>query len=61
MLFENIRLAFRSFATNKLRAFLSILGIVIGVASVIAITTLGRSATLSVQTEIARTGWAPLL
>ena len=32
------------------------LGIVIGVASVIAITTLGRSATISVQKEIARSG-----
>ena len=41
---------------TRLRAFLSILGIVIGVASVIAITTLGRSATISVQAEIARAG-----
>jgi len=56
MLFENINLAFRSFATNRMRTFLSVLGIIIGVASVIAITTMGRSATLSVQAEIARNG-----
>jgi putative ABC transport system permease protein len=39
-----------------MRTFLSVLGIIIGVASVIAITTMGRSATLSVQAEIARSG-----
>ena len=56
MFFENIRLAFRNFATSRMRAFLSVLGVVIGVASVIAITTLGQSATISVQSEIARSG-----
>jgi putative ABC transport system permease protein len=56
MVFENISLAFRSFTTNRMRTFLSVLGIIIGVASVIAITTMGRSATLSVQAEIARNG-----
>jgi ABC-type antimicrobial peptide transport system permease subunit len=56
MLLENVRLALRSFSSGRLRAFLSVLGIVIGVASVIAITTLGRSATYSVQSEIARAG-----
>jgi putative ABC transport system permease protein len=61
MLFENIRLAFRSFSTNRLRTFLSILGIIIGVASVIAITTMGRSATLSVQAEIARSGLSTIV
>jgi ABC-type antimicrobial peptide transport system permease subunit len=61
MLFENIRLAFRSFSTNRTRAFLSVLGIVIGVASVIAITTMGRSATLTVQAEIARSGMGTIV
>ncbi len=56
MFFENVRLAFKDFGANKLRTFLSILGIVIGVGSVIAITTLGRSATASVQAEVARAG-----
>jgi len=56
-----MRMALRNFATSRMRAFLSILGIVIGVASVIAITTLGRSATVSIQTEIARSGLGTLV
>jgi putative ABC transport system permease protein len=56
MLIDFIRLAFTSFASNRMRSFLSLLGIIIGVASVIAITSLGRSATMTVQGEIARAG-----
>lgn len=56
MFFENIRLALESFINNKMRTLLSILGIVIGVASVIAITTLGNSASQSIQRQIASTG-----
>ena len=40
---ENIRLAFLSMAANKLRTFLTMLGIIIGIASVIAIMTVGNS------------------
>ena len=43
MLMENIRLAFLSMAANKLRTFLTMLGIIIGIASVIAIMTVGNS------------------
>jgi len=39
-----------------MRSFLSVLGIIIGVASVIAITSLGRSATMTIQDEIAKAG-----
>ncbi len=56
MLLENLRLAVKDFASNKLRAFLSVLGIVIGVGSVVAITTLGNSATASVQQRVASSG-----
>jgi ABC-type antimicrobial peptide transport system permease subunit len=56
MLLENIKLAIKDFGSNKLRTFLSVLGIVIGVGSVITITTLGGSATLSVQQEMAESG-----
>jgi putative ABC transport system permease protein len=38
--FENILLALNSLRTNKLRAILTLLGIVIGVFSIIAIMTL---------------------
>jgi putative ABC transport system permease protein len=56
MLVKNIELALKDFGSNKLRTFLSVLGIVIGVASVITITTLGRSATASVAAEVSKAG-----
>ena len=61
MLVDFIRLAFGSFASNRMRSFLSLLGIIIGVASVIAITSLGRSATMTVQGEIARAGLGTIM
>lgn len=56
MLIDFIRLAFGSFTSNRMRSFLSLLGIIIGVASVIAITSLGRSATTTIQREISSAG-----
>jgi ABC-type antimicrobial peptide transport system permease subunit len=56
MILENFRLAFSSLTSNKLRTLLSLLGIVIGVASVIAITSLGASATQSITNAIAAAG-----
>ncbi|MEM7333068.1 MAG: ABC transporter permease [Chloroflexota bacterium] len=41
-LFENIRLAFVGLSVNKLRAFLTMLGIIIGVAAVITLVSVGR-------------------
>lgn len=41
--FECIRLAFRNIGVNKLRSFLTMLGIIIGISSVITITTIGNS------------------
>ncbi len=38
---ENIALAFSGLRSNKMRAFLTMLGIIIGIGSVIAISTLG--------------------
>ena len=40
---ENIRIAIYSIKSNKMRAFLTMLGIIIGVASVISIITIGNS------------------
>ena len=40
---ENIRLAFSSLRSNKMRALLTMLGIIIGITAVITITTLGNS------------------
>lgn len=38
LLYENIRLALFSLKANKMRALLTMLGIIIGIASVIAIS-----------------------
>ena len=51
-LFDNIRLAFSSLWANKLRALLTMLGIIIGIGSVIAIVTLGDSLTGSIADSL---------
>lgn len=43
MLFENIKEAFASILSNKMRSLLTMLGIIIGISSVIIITTIGGS------------------
>ena len=53
---ENIKLALTNFTASKMRTFLSVLGIVIGVASFVTITTLGQSASNSIQSNIASLG-----
>src|SRR5512142_3111760 len=40
MLIENIKIAFRAIWANKMRSILTVLGIMIGVASVIAVVSL---------------------
>ena len=41
MIFENIKLALSSIRANKMRSFLTMLGMIIGISSVIAIVSLG--------------------
>lgn len=48
MILENVRLALFSLKANKMRALLTMLGIIIGIASVIATMTVGTSMTSSV-------------
>ena len=48
MIWENIKIALTSMVHNKLRTLLSLLGIIIGVASVVAILNLGQSVTESI-------------
>lgn len=52
MIWENTKLAFKAMLANKMRTVLSLLGIIIGVASVVAILTLGSSATGSITESI---------
>jgi putative ABC transport system permease protein len=56
MLLETVRLALRSIRRNALRSFLTLLGIVIGVAAVIAMITIGSGTTQKVQSDIAKLG-----
>ena len=57
MLFlENIVLAFIGLKTNKSRAFLTMLGIIIGITSVIAIMTVGESINSSVTSSMSDMG-----
>src|SRR5690606_24209605 len=56
MLFETIRLALRSVRRNALRSFLTLLGIVIGVAAVIAMITFGSGTAEKVKQDIGKLG-----
>lgn len=56
MIFENMKLALKAMAHSKIRTVLSLLGIVIGVAAVVAILTLGQSATKSITESILSSG-----
>ncbi|MDR3347091.1 MAG: ABC transporter permease, partial [Helicobacteraceae bacterium] len=56
MIFNAFLLALREIGRNLLRSFLTALGIVIGVASVIAVVMLGDGATASVMDSIAKLG-----
>jgi putative ABC transport system permease protein len=51
-----IRIAFKALLRNKLRAFLTMLGIIIGVASVIAMVAIGQGSKLSIQTQLSGMG-----
>jgi putative ABC transport system permease protein len=56
MLWNTIALALRAIRRNLLRSFLTVLGIVIGVAAVITMVTLGNGATRSVSDQISSMG-----
>ena len=56
MLFEAVKLAFQAIQRNALRSFLTVLGIVIGVAAVIAMVTIGNGTTAKVTAEVSRLG-----
>ncbi len=51
-----IRVAFRALVRNKMRAALTMLGIIIGVSAVIAMVSIGQGAQASVQAQISSIG-----
>jgi len=60
LLSENFKVALRALLANKLRSILTILGIVIGVATVVALLSIGQGATASITNQI-RSGGSNLL
>ncbi len=53
---EGIRMAWLSLAGNKLRTFLTMLGVIIGVAAVIALVSIGQGATNEVTSQVQSLG-----
>lgn len=55
-LWENISLAFAGLRSSKMRSLLTMLGIIIGIGSVIAIVTVGNSVTMSITNMMEELG-----
>lgn len=51
-----LKIAFKALANNKLRGFLTMLGIIIGVASVITMLAIGQGSKKSIQAQISEMG-----
>ncbi|MFV0528167.1 MAG: ABC transporter permease [Lachnospiraceae bacterium] len=56
MIFQSLKMAWSSIASNKMRSFLTMLGIIIGVVSLVVLVSLANSATSSVTDEISSIG-----
>lgn len=56
LILENIRIACKALFSNKLRALLTMLGIIIGIGSVIAIMTVSESLTTSISNSFQKMG-----
>ena len=54
--FDNLKLGFRALASNKVRTALSMLGILIGVAAVIAMLAIGRGAQKAIESQLSSLG-----
>lgn len=56
MIFESIRMSLMNIKKNKLRSMLTMLGVVIGVASIIALITIVQGATNNISNEVVKLG-----
>ncbi|QUH24885.1 ABC transporter permease [Serpentinicella alkaliphila] len=53
---ENVRLALSSIGANKMRSFLTMLGIIIGIAAVVAISAIGNGGKYQIQKSMEQFG-----
>jgi putative ABC transport system permease protein len=53
---ENVKMALSSIISNKMRSFLTMLGIIIGISSVIAIVSLGQGGQNTITSEFEKIG-----
>lgn len=53
---QTLKIAFRALRTNKMRSFLTMLGIIIGIAAVIAMMAVGSGASYVISQQIASIG-----
>jgi putative ABC transport system permease protein len=56
MIMEILKMAFHSFSSNKLRTFLTTLGIIIGVAAVVTLMSLGEGTKYSIEKQFTSLG-----
>ena len=56
MIIQSIRMAFKAIAANKMRSFLTMLGVIIGVIAVVVLISIGNGATSSVTSSIESLG-----
>ncbi|PCI85855.1 MAG: multidrug ABC transporter substrate-binding protein [Hyphomicrobiales bacterium] len=56
MFFETLRLAIQAIISNTMRSFLTVLGVIIGVAAVISMVTVGQGSTDQVEANVASLG-----
>lgn len=55
-IFSTIKIALKAINANKLRAFLTMLGIIIGVSSVITLVSIGQGASKAIEDKISALG-----
>lgn len=51
-IYQSIKMAFKSVAGNKTRSFLTMLGIIIGVSSVITLVSVGQGTASSITKQL---------
>jgi putative ABC transport system permease protein len=56
LLKQNFQVALRALRANKMRSILTMLGIIIGVAAVVALLAIGQGATASITSEVSGVG-----